>query len=330
MGLSTVNLYQQYTGLQKARPFGLPLGRHLLYPAALQQYHFIGQTQANLFALRLLHEAVVIIVSYLFLETVKQIILQMQNNIPDNWYENFFQGLTCEIWENAIPPAVTKAEVDFLETELNLQPGQNILDIPCGYGRHAVEFARRGYAVTAIDISETFMKTLQQQIAADNLNINPVTGNILKIELDEKFSGAVCLGNSFGYFDIEHMQLFIQKVAASLNKGAKFIINSGMVAESILPNLPNYAKNKLYNIGDITMEVTNVYHTNESYLVSNLLYTKENKQEQTAFKHYVFTLGEITRLLATHGLSVVATYNSIAKDVYNAGDQQVYIVAEKN
>ena len=32
----------------------------------------------------------------------------MVNEISDNWYEDFFQGINCEIWENAIPPELTK------------------------------------------------------------------------------------------------------------------------------------------------------------------------------------------------------------------------------
>ena len=80
----------------------------------------------------------------------------MVNEISDNWYEDFFQGINCEIWENAIPPELTKLEVDFLVNELNLQQGQHILDMPCGFGRHAIELSKRGFTVTGIDISETF------------------------------------------------------------------------------------------------------------------------------------------------------------------------------
>jgi cyclopropane fatty-acyl-phospholipid synthase-like methyltransferase len=54
----------------------------------------------------------------------------MTNQVNDNWYEDFFQGINCELWENAIPTEATKQEVDFLLNELNLQKGQHILDVP--------------------------------------------------------------------------------------------------------------------------------------------------------------------------------------------------------
>jgi cyclopropane fatty-acyl-phospholipid synthase-like methyltransferase len=95
----------------------------------------------------------------------------MVNEISDNWYEDFFQGINCEIWEKAIPTDVTKQEVDFLLSELNLQKGQHILDIPCGFGRHAIELSKRGFNVTGIDISETFIKGLTEKIISEKLNI---------------------------------------------------------------------------------------------------------------------------------------------------------------
>ena len=82
----------------------------------------------------------------------------MNNNIKDNWYEDFFQGINCEIWEKAMPTDWTKQEVDFIINELNLQEGQKILDIPCGFGRHSIELSKRGFKVTGIDISPTFIK----------------------------------------------------------------------------------------------------------------------------------------------------------------------------
>jgi hypothetical protein len=77
------------------------------------------------------------------------------------------------------------------------------------------------------------------------------------------------------------------------------------------------------------MDVTNIYNARDGYLISNLLYTKEGRNEEYAFKHYVFTLEEVRSLLQSCGLRVIATYNSTSKAEYRPGDQQIYIVAEK-
>ncbi len=253
----------------------------------------------------------------------------MKPEVNDNWYEDFFQGINCEIWEKAIPTDWTKQEVDFLVDVLNLKPGQRILDIPCGYGRHSIELSKKGFTVTGIDISARFIKGLTEKVNAEKLNIKAVRADILKIQLNEHFAGAVCLGNSFGYFNFDRMKLFVEKVSSHLEPGAMFIINSGMIAESILPNLSNYAKNKTYTVENITMDVTNTYHVGDSYMVSHLLYTKEGKVEEHSFKHYVFTLGEVKRLLKSFGLNTIATYSSALKAEYKLGDQQIYIVAKK-
>ncbi len=242
----------------------------------------------------------------------------MVKEISDNWYEDFFQGINCELWEKAIPSDWTMQEIDFLVSELNLQKGQHILDIPCGFGRHAIELSKRGFNVTGIDISGTFIKGLTEKIISEKLNIKAIHADILTIQLNEKFSGAVCLGNSFGYFNIDKMKLFVEKVSSSLETGSKFIINSGMIAESILPNFINYKKNNSYTVGNITMDVTNIYNVEDSYMISNLLYTKEGNTEEHSFKHYVFTLGEVKRLLKLYGLSTIATYSSPSKVEYKS------------
>jgi len=250
----------------------------------------------------------------------------MTSKINDNWYENFFQGLNCELWEKAVSPEWTKQEVDFLLSELNLKQGQYLLDIPCGFGRHSIEFAKRGYQVTGIDISQTFITGLTDKIKSEKLPIKAVQTDILTFQLNQKFSGAVCMGNSFGYFSFDKMKLFVEKVSSSLEIGARFIINSGMIAESILPN---FSKNKSFTVGDITMDITNIYSVEDSCMISHILYTKEGKTEEHSFKHYVFTLGEVKRLLQSWDLKTIATYNSPSITEYNLGDQQIYIVTEK-
>lgn len=161
------------------------------------------------------------------------------------------------------------------------------------------------------------------------MNIEAIQVDILTVQLSEKFAGAICLANSFGYFNFSRMKIFVEKVSSCLEKGSKFIINSGMIAESILPNLLNYSKNRIYTVGNITMEVFNKYRIEDSYLISNILYTKEGKSDEHSFKHYVFTLSEVSRLLNLYDLKIIATYSSTSKEQYNLGDKQVYIVAIK-
>ncbi len=92
--------------------------------------------------------------------------------------------------KQAIPAHVTEQEVDFLLSELNLQKGQHILDIPCGFGRHAIAFSKNGFPVTGIDISETFIKGLTEKIRSEKLPIKAIQADILNIQLTETFSGS--------------------------------------------------------------------------------------------------------------------------------------------
>jgi uncharacterized SAM-dependent methyltransferase len=149
----------------------------------------------------------------------------------------------------------------------------------------------------------------------------------LTTAINGPFEGAYCMGNSFGYVDYDGMDLFVKKVAAALKPGARFVINSGMVAESILPN---FAKTGHYVLDELTMDITNSYAVGDSCMMTKLTYTKAGHTEVHHFKHYVFTLSEIKRLLARHGLTTINVYKSTEQQIYLLGDQQLYLVAEKS
>src|SRR5690606_412582 len=54
--------------------------------------------------------------------------------------------------------AAAQAEVDQISALLPIGDGARILDLPCGVGRHALEFARRGHAVVAIDRTASYIE----------------------------------------------------------------------------------------------------------------------------------------------------------------------------
>jgi len=75
------------------------------------------------------------------------------------WFEN------DELWAGLFPFLFDKersqaapGEVDGAERLLELQPGARILDLGCGAGRHCLELARRGYAVTGVDRTALYLE----------------------------------------------------------------------------------------------------------------------------------------------------------------------------
>jgi cyclopropane fatty-acyl-phospholipid synthase-like methyltransferase len=230
------------------------------------------------------------------------------------------------MWERAIPQELSSKEVDFLIDVMEVKRDARLLDIPCGFGRLAIPLARKGFNLTCIDISTQFINDFKRKMGDEQLPIRIIQGDILSLLLPDTFDGAFCMGNSFGYFDYRGMEIFVRKLAASLKPNARFIINSAMIAESILRGIP---PEKTYTLGDLTMQINNEYVANGSYMVSCLTYSRNGQSEQHRFKHYVYTIGEINRLLENFNMEIIALYNGFEKSIYHAGDPQVYMICKK-
>ena len=79
---------------------------------------------------------------------------------------HWFEPLADHMGEAYLRYSFTKGtvqEIDYVVRAVGLAPGDRVLDVGCGPGRHAHELARRGVVVHGIDISERFV-----DIATDN------------------------------------------------------------------------------------------------------------------------------------------------------------------
>jgi SAM-dependent methyltransferase len=75
---------------------------------------------------------------------------------PDHWFEPIAEHLGRAYLRYSFTKG-TEQEVDFLVEALELTPGDRVLDVGCGPGRHAHALARRGMVVHGIDISAPFV-----------------------------------------------------------------------------------------------------------------------------------------------------------------------------
>src|SRR5438874_9120744 len=254
--------------------------------------------------------------------------------IPFNWYEDFFHGIPLDLWRKAIPLEHTKAEADFLVAALNCPKSAHLLDVPCGNGRLSFELARRGYRVIGVDISEEFIAearalAIQDQppaTAGGSDSVEFMLGDMRSIEGSSVYDGAYCFGNSFGFLEYADMESFLSGVARALKPGARFVIETGMAAESILPK---FEAESSHQIGDIHVIIREQYLAEESCVDSEYIFERNGKIESRKAKHWIYTAGEIRRMLERAGIAVKGMFGSLDRKPYELGSTELFVVADR-
>lgn len=238
-----------------------------------------------------------------------------------NWESDFFRGVALEMWRRAISPQQTTAEVDFLERTLKPPSGGTLLDVPCGNGRHARELASRGYRLTGVDLSDEYIG--EASAAADG---RWICGSMLDLPWTSEFDGAYCFGNSFGYLDREKAAAFLKAVSRTLKPGARFVIDTGMAAESILPTR---VKSRWFQLGDIYMLSENQYDPMAGRLDIQYTFIQNGKIETKPSSSFTFTVAEIGRMLSSAGLQPVEALSSVTGEPYDLGSPRLILVSAK-
>jgi ubiquinone/menaquinone biosynthesis C-methylase UbiE len=273
-------------------------------------------------------------------------------DIPSNWYEDFFHGVSLDLWRKVISPQQTKAEADFLLKTLGCNEGSHLLDIPCGNGRLSLELAGRGYRVTGIDIAAEFIEEarasalalspIQTELTADNAdevarafsvwitNEAPgtqfVLGDMRQIAGEAIYDGAYCFGNSFGFLAYADMESFLGGMSRALKSGARFVIETGMAAESILQKFETEAS---HQIDDILLTIKEQYLAEESCIDTEYIFEQNGKVESRKAKHWIYTAGEIRRMLERAGFQVLNLYGSMQCEPYVLGADELYVIARR-
>ncbi|WP_208539058.1 class I SAM-dependent methyltransferase [Algihabitans albus] len=247
---------------------------------------------------------------------------------PDpEWYRSFFTGLAVEMWRQAVPDTRVAAEVDLAADLLDLDEGDAVLDAPCGTGRHALELAARGYAPTAIDLSNEALEELRTAAAASGLELDLRQLDLRALPFEGLFPGAVCLGNSFGYFPPDGCRSVLEGFGRALRPGGRLLLHSAMAAECLLPGL---APRVELQIGDVAVTVENRYLPLAGRLDTRYSLARGEERMVRDASHWVFTIAELGRMMTEANLAVTALFaDGEGADFILGESDEVYFLAEK-
>jgi SAM-dependent methyltransferase len=245
---------------------------------------------------------------------------------PNN--DVFFKSSYKEVWKKLIPPGLTEAESVFIADVSKLEPGSSIVDIMCGYGRHALALARNGYKVTAIDSLPEYIDEIKDLVEKENLDIASYVGDIRAVSLASRFDAAICMGNCFSVLNKMQAKAVLLKLFNSLNPGGALIINSWMIGEIAIKHFE--ARSWLY-VDEYKYLLENRYLLNPSRIETDHILIKDNGEtEILKAVDYILTFAELKDLLEETGFQLDEIYSTPRKKKYHFGDKQAYIVAIKN
>jgi SAM-dependent methyltransferase len=119
----------------------------------------------------------------------------------------------------------TEIEVSAIVDYLEITSPMKILDLACGFGRHANRLAALGHQVTGIDITPGFLDIARKDAQTKDLPVNYQHGDMRTIQYREEFDRVLIMFTSFGYFEDDENLLVLQNVKKALRDDGMVIID---------------------------------------------------------------------------------------------------------
>ncbi len=251
----------------------------------------------------------------------------MKANRTD-WYK---YGWTLDIkgqsWtENTI------GEVDFIEKALGLTGIETILDLACGYGRHSLELARRGYRVVGVDITPAYVDDANKNAAQEHLNASFFCDDLRNLHYENEFDVVLNMADgAIGYLedDAENLKIF-DVIAKALKPGGKSFIDvqSGDYADAHFPQ-------RLWEAGShgLTLSAFDWNPNTRVSLYGQLDYTYGEPLVKPEMLYgnptRLYTQYELEQIFQERGMKVFAAYADINGTPASEKGFQLKVCSEK-
>ena len=216
------------------------------------------------------------------------------------WWEDLFNEdfmrATSRVSDDHI-----RREVTFIEESLGVAAGGVVLDLGCGSGHHAVEFASRGYGVVGYDLS-LYQLALAADVAQERgQKINFLQGDMREMAFEEMFDGVFSWNTSFGYFEEDKNLAVAQRVFKALRPGGMFlidVINRDFAAAS--------APCTVWYEGDscVCMDDMSVDYISSRLRVKRSIILDDGRTKESLFSLRLYSLHELGKLLHEVGFRV--------------------------
>ncbi len=223
---------------------------------------------------------------------------------------------------------IAPEQVESVISLLGLEPGATVLDLPCGVGRHSLEFARRGFRVTGVDRTEAYLQTARQRAAAEALDVEWLQADMREFVRPEAFDAAINLFTSFGYFeDPQEDRRVAENLYRSLKPGGALVMD--VMGKEVLA--------RVFQPRDWQELPDGTFYLQERKVAGNwtwmenrwILLRPDGQRHEYAVGHRIYDGAGLEALLLDTGFPSVAIYGSLDGVPYDTQARRLVAVARK-
>jgi SAM-dependent methyltransferase len=208
---------------------------------------------------------------------------------------------------------------------LHINPGARVLDLCCGIGRHSVEFARLGHAVTAVDLTAAFLARARERAERENVQLELVHADMREFRRPDTFDAAVNLVTSFGYFEDRADDLNVARnLYVSLKSGARVAIE--MLGKEILAR--EFVQRQWDAAPDGTLILIE-HHLRSGWDWMDNRWIIIKGADELNFSHRVYSAAELGAVLRQSGFQRVEFFGTLAGAPYDHRAERLVAVATK-
>jgi ubiquinone/menaquinone biosynthesis C-methylase UbiE len=206
------------------------------------------------------------------------------------------------------------------------EPGADVLDVPCGFGRHTIALARAGFRAVGVDRSSALLEEARRRAGGERW---PKLTRADYRELpfaEASFDAALNLFTSLGYLGDEEDVKVLTAIRRVLRPGAKLVLET--LHRDRLIEVFTDNDWRLMGEGRLLLEqrtfdvATGVAQTTQTVIESN------GERDSRTWSVRVYTATELLAMIERAGFSGAKAYGSLAGDPLTTSTRLV-IVATK-
>lgn len=235
------------------------------------------------------------------------------------------------VYDEVMDETLYQKWLDFSKRHLPSET-HNILELACGTGALAVTFAKDGYCVTGLDLSEEMLMIASQRALKEETSIQFVKGNMLDLSETGQYQAITCFSDSLCYMKNEQeVQQVFDEVYQALEDEGRFLfdVHSIYQIDTIFPEYSYHYQNENFAF------LWDSYSGKEKHSIEHFLtfFVEEEHgkfiREDELHKEQTYPLDNYLRMLENSGFSKVEAFADFTDEPPKEDSKRLFFVAYK-